>query len=262
MKIFLACPGPSFDFGALRGILMASNDHEVYRQNSAAAAGNFDILWCDALNESEAGLCTHFAMIHSDISPEPGWLDVLVEEMEKHAVGLLSAAVPIKDHRGLCSCGVARSDTNWSPRRRVTVRELLELPETFGAADFGYPGECLIHNNGLWLADLRHPEWRATDADGHLIASHKFPRASFRDPATGLWQTMGESEDWYFSRQAHELGIPSKITRRVKLTHRGATQFSNFSAWGTYEHDEDTRAAWDVPARNGRAPQPELSRAA
>lgn len=245
-RIYLGCPGPSFMFGALRGILMASQNHLVNRQNSAAPAGNFDALWCEALNEFEAGTCTHFAMIHSDITPEPHWLDVLVEEMEKHKVGLISAAIAIKDYRGLTSCGIGDPDDNWSPLRRVTVKELEALPDTFGAKDLmGLWGghHCLLNNNGLWLADLRFEEWRKTDDKGNLLCTFNFPRRNRRD-VNGKWGTEGESEDWYFSRMAHSLGIPSRITKRVKVSHRGSNDFPNFGGWGQNEVDEDTRPKW------------------
>ncbi len=66
----------------------------------------------------------------------------------------------------------------------------------------------------------------------------------------GPFCAMGESEDWWFSKRVHELGIQSAITKKVTLSHRGSMEFSNTGAWGLYEADEDTRVKWDPSKRD------------
>lgn len=223
--------------------------HDVDLANHGDPTGNFDALWCEALNAYEDGTRTHFAMLHADVIPqEDYWLDVLLEEMDRFQVGLVSAAIAIKDNRKLVSAGIGDPSNPWLPLRRLTKKELGMLPETFGAEEMGYPGGCLLHNNGCWVADLRRPEWRAVNTNGHMIASFQFPRRNYRHPETKRWMTEGESEDWYFSRMAHQLGVPSKVTRKVWLHHRGVADYSNREEaipTGYQNGDEDTRHKWD-----------------
>jgi hypothetical protein len=257
-RIFLGMPGPSAYFAAYYGMMNASDGrHEMRLINSPAAAGNFDGLWCAALNAFEHDEITHFAMLHSDVFPQDhGWLDVMLEEMDRLGVLLVSAPVAIKDLRGLGSAGVGNPDTPWAPLRRFTVREVLALPESFTAADAGYAGHALLHNNGCWVADLRDPRWREVDAAGNLLASFNFPRRCHREAANGRWTTDGESEDWYFSRRLHELGITSAITRRVRLAHRGTVDFPNWVPFGIYQNgDEDTAPMWRREATIGLVQQ-------
>lgn len=243
-KVSLGLPGTSFIFGTLQAIGQSSRDHDVTVDPACAVACNFNRLWANALNLFEVGEITHFAMIHADVTPEPYWLDKLIEEMDRLNASLVSAAVPIKDSRGLLSCGIGDLDDPWVPLRRVTMREAMKLPETFGAEDFGYPGEMLLHNNGCWVADLRYKEFFQTDSDGNLIPYFRFPERIRRD-SNGRWGNVGESEDWYFSRMLHELGLRNTyVTRKVKLTHRGFVDYCNWEAWGQFENDENTAHKW------------------
>jgi len=262
-RIFLGVPGPDLIYGAMRGLMMCSEKHLVNRQASPSPhSGNLDTLWCDAFNQFEAGECTHFAMQHADVTPTPLWLDILVEEMEKYDLGMISVPVAIKDHRGLFSCGIGDPGWNWNPLRRVTVKEITSgrLPSTFTAADYGYPGFTLLHNNACWLVDFRKPEWATmvdTPEGPEWKFCHKFPRRNVRDPESGKMVPQGESEDWYFSRMVHEAGIKSAITTRVFITHRGTTEFPNNAVWNmdNQEHDEVLRSRWERhgPGLNGQA---------
>jgi hypothetical protein len=243
--IMVGLPGPSAQWGAVRGLMAASQKNDVSVDNEDNSHDNFNALWAKALTLAEAGQFTHFAMLHSDVFPEDCWVDMLVDEMDKAQVTFISSPVAIKDIRGVMSCGIGDPANPWSPKRRITARELNRLPMTFGAADFGYPGELLLHNNGCWVADLRDKRFYECDEAGDLKACFQFPKRICRDPATRFWRPQGESEDWYFSRMIHGLGITSAITRRCKIKHRGPVEFANWGAWGEYEQDDDTRPYWD-----------------
>ncbi len=243
-SVMLGIPGPSAQWGAIRGLLQASSCHKVMIENADNGHDNFNTLWLEGLNAAEAGAITHFAMLHSDVYPEANWIDTLIEGMEKSDVTLISAPIAIKDGRGIMSCGIGNPENSWSPLRRVTAKELECLPDTFDASDLGYPGHCLLHNNGCWIADLRDKRFFETDANGDLRAIFQFPKRCFR-AANGAWMRQGESEDWYFSRMIHDLGIRSAITKRCKIRHRGTVDFANWGAWGEFEQDEDTREAWE-----------------
>lgn len=241
----LAFPGHTFCYGAVQGILQATGGtHTLSVSNSGTGWDDFNACWCDALNAYERGEVTHFAMLHADIAPQPGWLDVLLEELDRRELDLVSAVAPIKDYRGLTSSGIGDPADRWRPFRRFTVREVCAMPETFTAAEVGYADKYLLHNTGCWACDLRNPLFRQTDAEGTLRCFFDFPRRSYRDPDSGAFAIACESEDWYFSRQIAALGARTAITRKVRLAHRGAADFPNNAPWGRQEHDEDTAYKW------------------
>lgn len=244
-RVLLAVPGPSFTFGAVCGMFSASlgNAHTVNLANSGNGWDDFNILWTQGLNKAEAGEITHFAMLHSDIAPEPGWLDTLLAEMDARDAHLVSAIAPIKDPRGLTSSGIGIPTWPWNPYRRFTIRELESLPETFDQSEIGAAGYVLLHNTGCWVCDLRKPEFFATREDGSLRAHFDFPRRVYRSEKHG-WQNSAESEDWFFSRQLHDLGARTFITRKVKLTHRGPFDYENTGNWGTLAHDDQLAEIW------------------
>jgi len=245
-KVRVGLPGPRAEVEVLLAWEQATYEHLPTRTKSAQVYGNFDLLLIEAMNAFEAGEATHFAMLHSDTLTAPGWLDIILAEMDKFDLGLCSVPAAIKDQRGLMSSGIGDPKNPWNPWRRITSREMQNLPETFTAEDFGYPGEILLHNNGCWCMDLRKPEWFKTDAEKNLIAHFAFPTKVYRCPHTKKWTFAGESEDWYFSRRVHELGIKSAITRKVVLRHRGTIDYPNNEPFGIYEHDENTRDNWDT----------------
>ncbi len=238
MKVLLSCPGPSLNAGTLRGVCLASSRHPFEVLTGSCAWDGFNGPWVDALNSAERGEATHFAMLHGDVIPDAGWLDVLIDEMDRTQADLISVVIPIKDGRGICSCGVGNPENTWTPLRRLAMREVMNLPGTFGAAELGYPGYPLLHNNGCWAADLRRKVFHRTDGNGQLLARFEFPRRVMRGK-DGLF-VQCESEDWFFSRQLHALGARTFLTRLVKLAHRGDCNFVNWSAWGSSATDEES----------------------
>lgn len=246
-NVMLALPGRSWNWGSVQAILTASNDHALAMTNNANGWDDFNALWCRALNAYESGEITHFAMLHDDVQPDPLWLDTLMTEAESTRAALVSVPVPIKDQRGLTSCGIGDTTVRFGAYRRYTVRELATMPETFTAAEIGYgadPGRYLLHNTGCWVADLRHECFHKTDDAGRLYAFFDFPTRIERD-TDGAWFFNRESEDWFFSRRLHELGAKTCITRKVKLTHQGGIGYVNYGTWGNYFNgDEDTAFRW------------------
>ena len=185
-------------------------------------ANNFNRLWCWALNEAKTDRCDYFAMQHADIEPDAGWLDVLIDELDRTGLDVLGVPAPIKDARGLTSTALARDDGDtWRVHARLTVAELQRLPETFTAADVG--GRPLLLNTGLWACRF-NPEWarlcRFTINDRIVVG----PDGEYRPEV--------EPEDWFFSRLLNELGLKVGCTRKVRLTHRGPFAFPNDRAWG------------------------------
>lgn len=251
--VMIGPPGPNFSWGSTQALFATTNSkHKVCFVSSGNGFDDFDAVWTSALNASEEGKVTHFAMLHLDVVPviadgEPLWLDTLIGELDRLDLDMVSAICPLKDFTGITSSGIGDPKDTWSPLRRFAMAELPSLPETFGLADLGYEGLPLLHNTGCWACDLRKPVFHQEDADGTCGAFFAFPERVYRDKLTGKWTHARESEDWFFSRKLHALGAKTAITRKVRLTHLGKAGFKNWDAWGTNEHDDATAHKWNVP---------------
>lgn len=242
--VMLGFPGGEMCYGAHKGLRDATlGAHEVYEEQSGIGWDDMNRLWCYALNQAHKGKITHFAMLHSDIMPSPGWIDLLIDELDDRKADFISAVAALKNDDGLTSCGIGDADNQWEPHRRFTMRELVEMPETFAIEDTPHPDRYLLHNTGCWVADLRSPLWRVTKADGSLLADFSFPIRAAVLP-TGEIVHQRESEDWHFSRMMALLGCKTLCTRRVATVHYGQKGFRNDRAWGRLEHDDATQAKW------------------
>ena len=95
-SVFLALP--NYDgrvaIGTLFGVLQASANYHVRPMaiTSSLLPRCFNSLWAKGIQSK----CRYFAMLHADIGPEPGWLDVLINELTRLKAGVVSATVPIK----------------------------------------------------------------------------------------------------------------------------------------------------------------------
>lgn len=180
----------------------------------------FNTLWAQARNLEP----DYFAMIHSDIAPEPCWLDVLMAEIQEHEADMVSVVVPIKTEHGITSTAILGED-RWHSRR-LTVTEAFGLPETFGSEDAGGP---LLLNSGLWICDFRKPWCREV----HFEMEDRISQ-----DREGVWGPDCISEDWLFSMKLHELGCKLMATRKVKVNHAGEAHFGNDRPWGKCRTDD------------------------
>lgn len=245
-RIALAMPGQNMMYAAAIGLLTATRGlHDITPKNSGNGFDDMNTVWVDALNMAHRGEITHFAMLHSDIHPSQGWIDILASEMQRTGADLISTVVALKDWRGLTSTGVGDHADPWSAFRRFTMREIHEsLPETFSVSDTPHPDKYLLHNTGCWLADLRNPAWRTTNENGWLKATLSFPIAAKMMP-DGSIEHRRESEDWYFSRMIAGLPLKTYATRKVSATHYGTTPYVNNKPWGdSLFGDEATKSKW------------------
>jgi len=93
---------------------------------SSLLCRGFNTMFAMALNNRNKGF-THFLLHHADIGPEMGWLDKMVEIMQREGADVLSAVSPIKNQEGLTSTAL---DEDWRGRsafvcpRRLTLHEL------------------------------------------------------------------------------------------------------------------------------------------
>jgi hypothetical protein len=205
----------------------------VERRGQSLLANGFNYLWVDALR----GGYDYFVMLHADVEPRPGWLDILVDELEAHEADVVSCVIPIKGPYGITSTGIGQRDDPWHLLRRLTMHEIVRLPETFSAEDAGYPDHPLAVNTGCWVADLRKDWCRETDNDGVLKASFSIDDRIIQDGDD--WKVECRPEDWRWSRQLWEMGCKVLATRKVQLIHHGDGQYQNSQAWGRWDHDID-----------------------
>lgn len=188
----------------------------------------FDAAWLEGWRGT--GNFTHFAMLHDDIVPENDWLDTLLEDLLLHDADMVSAVSPIKDGFGLTSTAIdSLGDNPFDLERRLTMTEVMRLPEVFSAADCGYPDRRLLLNTGCWVADFTKP-WR------HNVRFTIQDR--IKKDNHGRWRAEVSSEDWQFSRDIQNQGAKVLATRRCRLTHFGNLPFANYGAWGEWDHDK------------------------
>lgn len=223
-RVLVGMPGYTGLTGpAAAGFYCCTADRSLVKlrmQTGSLLGHNHNLLWCQALNGWKSGELTHFAMQHSDVEPQAGWLDVLLAELESTGLDVLGVPVPLKDERGLTSTAVARDDGDrWRVRKRLSLTEIHALPETFTGADVGGP---LLLNTGLWVCRLGEWAERCWFTINDEIGLG----------ADGKYAARVEPEDWFFSRRLNELGVKVGCTRKVRLTHRGAMGFPNDAPWG------------------------------
>lgn len=172
-----------------------------------------------ALDLRDEGKVTHFAMLHSDIEPQEGWLDILWREMQAHDADLISVVSPIKNTEGKTSTALGAIDDPWRITRYITSYEATQLPATFGPEDVCGPGEVLLINTGCWLADLRRPWW-----DDFAFNIH----SKITRPEQGKRYAETRPEDWEMSRSLREAGARYFATTAVRLIHYGEGGWANF----------------------------------
>jgi hypothetical protein len=243
-NVFLACPtydGSLTSFAARSIYATASREHQIYTAigDFSLVALNCNRLLCQALNTRAKHDLKWFAMLHSDIGPEPWWLDLLVAEAERHGADLLSAVVPIKSEQGLTSTAVLLPGGLLGAFYRLTTAQVLhpDFPVTFdieGAVDAlarlpeelrcpDLPREALLVNTGCMVMRLNRP-W----ADERLW----FDDLNAIVRVNGQFEAVCKSEDWHFSHRVAQEGGKVMATKAIRLVHRGVADYSSQQVWG------------------------------
>ncbi len=254
-RVFVALPSYNgfIKAQALLGLLLPSATCFLHYELGFGSllATNFNHLLCKARNSRAEGKWTDFGMHHADISAPPGWLDVMVEEKRRVGADILSVVVPIKDERRLTSTGVVQEGGHI---RRLTLKEVYQLPETFCADDLWKigigetktnAGPChtnlvlpMVVNTGLMLVDATQPwfdEWHFSIGD----AIQKQPDGTFSPACL--------PEDWNFSSWANARGLKVYATRKVPVGH-----WDGGACWDNGKHDDGwSQDLGDDPSRYG-----------
>jgi len=240
-RVFIAVP--TYD-GRIDFKVTAAVDREagLYRncvrmyKRSSLLANCFNFLYATCLNAGDQ--FKYFLLWHSDIVPERGAVSKMVEIARAHDLHVLSAAVPIRDAKGLYSCGLEYRLGGSVRRRRLVGKELFQLPEVFHGNHvrnlFGLDNGHLLINSGLLLINQQHAFKKEV--------CFSIRDAIVRDPVSGKYVASVDPEDWGFSRfcELHGSVGESKYacTRAVKLLHYGEAGFSNAFAWGEWDSDQ------------------------
>lgn len=239
---------------------------------SSLLARGFNQCWAYALSAEY----DYFVMLHSDIVPQAGWLEKLIELIElspahqpsQRVYDVVSTVIPIKGPLGITSTAVGETHNIFGLLKRLTMREVYKLPETFTVADIyesgllpdspviGTRGPLLV-NTGCFIANLRaknregRPAFWERNREGDLAISFQIiDRVGLRTHAEYVAECQAAgipcslppdkqhffvetcSEDWYFSRCLASQGLRVAATVAVKALHMGWTSFHNFAPWG------------------------------
>lgn len=193
-------------------------DYDV--QALSALCLNFNMLWAQALNTRASNGWTHFAMLHADMATAmPNWLEFLMDELDRTGADVLSVVAPFKDGSGLTSTGY----DNGQQVVRLTLKQIHELPVTFGIEDTPYPEHQLVVNTGMWVCDFTKP-W---------VEKVWFQMVDQIVPCPdGIFRVVFKPEDWEFSRMCNELGLKVMATRGVPIRHIGRRVFKSDEVYG------------------------------
>jgi hypothetical protein len=235
-RIFLATPtyNGTLTVGTSDGIRHATKRYPTVAVPNASSLmdNSFNFLWCQALEQRDLGNATHFAMIHADISPAKYWIDTLMDVLVSRGADMVSSIVAIKSPQGLTSTAISHPSDRWRIERRLTMSEVMNLPETFGGEIC--PGRTLLVNNGLWLCDLRKPwcDQVCFDTENSI----------HREVVGGVTKRLVQCvpQDWQFSRDVQAQGGSVVATRKVPVVHLdgGSGGWRNDVAYGEWEWDQ------------------------
>jgi len=242
VHVFLSLPNyGGIDPETMVGVIMCGGSESIkatfkVRTPDSLLARGFNYLYSEALNGRKQYGYTHFAMVHSDVGPEHGWLAKMITEQQRLDCGILSAVIPIKTKQGFTSTGVY--DPATQNIERLKLRYTLQLPLTFGREDVTSSDKMLVVNTGLLLIDIRKPFVDATEE----IEGCKFLKCHFEIKDSilvqddGTYDPRGLSEDWHYSVMAAREGATIYATHKIEVTHYGRYGFKNtkeyFDSWG------------------------------
>lgn len=228
----------------------------------------FNKSWTVCMNQMKDW--DYFLMVHSDLEPRPiisengiyRWLDILMEEMDKHSLDVIHACAAIKDHRGLTSTAIGSGTGPWPELRRATLKELQQLPDTFDAETYmsvvGYDhwpkndrGEykkpVMLCNTGCMLVKLqpKFKEFPGFRFITRILSISADGTSAFVGDPNG-WDKEGHqvpmfwSEDWDFGQWCEEAGLRVGATKKVVTNHYGRFPYSTDPKWaGGQLHDDD-----------------------
>ena len=170
----------------------------------------------------------YFAILHSDVVPTAGWINQLIDDLGDGEV--IHAPVLLKNRKGLTSTAIAYGHSPMSmPNRRLTLRQLADLPAVFGAAEARkMGGNYVLPNTGCML--IKCSSW-----------FYDWPGFQMHDTIVKQgdeYVARTVSEDWTFGYWLGHRGLECKVSQNVKTTHYGTAKFST-GVTGGWPDDKD-----------------------
>ena len=199
---------------------------------------NFNRAWCDALNANPRP--EFFVMHHADVMAEPGWMDKLVDLMDRHPnIDIISCNILIKDNSKEFSTAIYKGDEKSGEIIRMSVAELEALPPTFSLNDVQekfpekYKDGILCLNTGLWICkfrdagriDVDYPDGTSANIPWTENFCFKMIDAIVKSP-DGKFHPHGMSEDWQASLDWHVMGVEYLATSEIMVHHFGGQGWS------------------------------------
>jgi len=208
---------------------------------------SFNHVYAEAIYAAETNPnVTHFAMLHTDVSPGRYWLDVLWEECQRLQADILSVVIPIKSPEGLTSTAIDNPEDSWQPKRRLTMTEVMGLPETFDASDlvkagFNPDNDLLLVNTGCMIVDIRK-DWTHALDENDCLRCYFTVDDRVQKQEDKKYCVSVIPEDWNFCRSACSVDPDVRIfaTRKVRIEHRGDASYCNDQAWGAWTYDRES----------------------
>lgn len=206
---------------------------------SSLLAHGFNEVWCRFLNEPR---CKLFGMLHADVSADQLHIfDIMHDEMMANGYDIIHAPCRIKDQYDLTSTAIGNKDEPFGAIRRLTMTELLELPETFSFRDMlpkywhsqGY-FNCMLINTGCML--VKRGPW-CDSKDGMAFPGFNITSRIAWNPHTEKWIPLCEPEDWNLSRYCAKHHLVVGATRKVVTRHFGGKDFRNDLSDGQWKTD-------------------------
>ena len=256
-RVLLGCPthdGRVHD-GCGRALYgSASRQHQVESlvMQFSLLTTNCNILWAMALNRFEAGQLEWFALLHSDVQPEPHWIDKLIAAADEHQADVMTAVIPIKNHKGLTSTAIGDPADEYGKFVRLTMSQVRhpQFPKSFDAqqavAALGQLPEGLRYqaaepanllcNTGAMVCRLG--KW-CDPTRVYFDEVTRFARLN------GQWTPIVRSEDWFFTARAAACGAKVMATTTLQTIHHGTLQFPSDQVWGMPQ-DVEGIAQWQA----------------
>lgn len=236
-KVFFGIPTYLYQcHSGLLGILpqMTRKHQCMYASiDSSAQCVTLNGLLIQALESHERGEAEWFLQWHSDIVPEPYFLDKMIDIAEAKKADILSVHVPIKDEKGLTSTALDEQigdvPQEWRVRRLTMAEIHGKVPVNGVTLEPTFTAPNILLNTGLQLVRLGAPWLQAADAAGKLF--FHFDDRIIR--VHGRRRAVLMPEDWMFSRDARKNGCTSQwATREIRIEHKGHATYPNDQIWG------------------------------
>jgi hypothetical protein len=196
-------------------------------------------------------------MIHSDIEPEPFWVDKMIAEADRHRADIMTAVVPIKNDKGLTSTALSHPSDDCRAFLRLTSAQVKHpsFPVTFDRdmavnALRALPGDLrfdapmpanLLCNTGCMVCRLGGAWCDPTKV--------YFDEVTTFQRINNQWTPLIRSEDWFFTAKAFQNGAKVMATTSMKINHHGITSYPNDKVWGM-PLDIECLTQWGVNPAN------------